>query len=156
MVPNLFARPKQQRMELDLPPSLGHPILRGSRAQLLRGGSQLGIDPACVTTPLFFAGDHGGIFFFPLAAFWLVRWWRLSRKRYRLSSFFTAAGRLVKVIFLFLVESRLALSRIVGAQHLDIWWIVYRKSWAGGAKYDVEEMKSILEVNLELLVEHFF
>jgi len=69
MVPNLFARPKQQRMELDLPPSLGHPILRGSRAQLLRGGSQLGVDPACVTTPLFFAGDHGGIFFFPLAAF---------------------------------------------------------------------------------------
>jgi len=56
-------------MELDLPPSLGHPILRGSRAQLLRGGSQLGIDPACVTTLLFFAGDHGGIFFFPLAAF---------------------------------------------------------------------------------------
>jgi hypothetical protein len=37
-----------------------------------------------------------------------------------------------------------------------MWWIVYRKSWAGGAKYDVEEMKSILEVNLGLLVEHFF
>ena len=63
-MPNLFARPKPAADGAGFASLASAPNPRDSRPpRLLRGGLQLGVDPACVTTSLFFGGDHGGVFF---------------------------------------------------------------------------------------------